>query len=227
MATIDKITETEVAVARLKEMISAEGLAEGDKLPAESELAQKMNVGASRVREAILVLQTLGYLAVQRGKGVFVAKSQDTTPEDPTHWFAEHAFQMGDFMETRSIIETAAVKVAVRRADASEIKELERIHKAFEEAMERDEIVALVEADKSFHHAIIKATHNRVLAIVNHRLERAFEKYRVKAFAIRESRLHSLQPHRNILDAITARDADRAEREMRNHLDVAYRNMPE
>ncbi len=225
MATSEIIAESEKAVTKLKELIATGRLSEGDKLPGERVLAQELGVGVARIREAILVLQTFGQLTIKRGKGVFVAGSHDNAPQDSIQWFSEHAFQMGDFMEARLLIEPAAARLAVRRATASETQEMEQIHETFERAIEREDMVALVEADREFHHTIIKATHNRVLAIIDHRLARAFEKYRVKSFSMRESRLNSLLSHRRVLKAIQERNEDAAEAEMRRHLDIAHRDM--
>ena len=226
MEATDKITQTEVAVERLQKLIIDKEMIEGDKLPPEKELATELAMGVSRIREAILVLQTLGILNIVRGKGVFVTKRREDTSESTVHWFSEHAFQMGDFMEARMIIESTAAKLAVQRADSTDIEELQRIHDTFQKAVHKGDIVALVETDKAFHHTIIKASHNRILSIINHRIERAFEKYRIQAFALKKSRSNSLARHDAILSAFRERDPEAAQREMQHHLDVAYKDIP-
>ncbi len=93
-----------------------------------------------------------------------------------------------------------------------------------EKAVKQDDVVAMVEADKAFHHAIIKSAHNKVLTILNHRLEKAFEKYRIEGFAMKEARQSTLTPHRSILEAMRSRDAERAQAEIRSHLDIRYKD---
>ena len=136
-------------------------------------------------------------------------------------WFAEHVEQMSDYMEARKAIETTSVQLAVKRAKDSEIEQLEQIHKIFENAVNENDIVALVEADKAFHNTIIKATHNKVLRVLYYTLERGFDKYRIEAFSIKKTHLNSLLHHRSIINAIEKRDAEAAQKAMKLHFDIS------
>ena len=127
-----------------------------------------------------------------------------------------------DAAEAVGLNRKMAISAASPRASSSEIQELEQIHKAFEKAILDDDVVGLSETDKAFHHTIIRAAHNKVFNIINHRLEEAFEKYRVKSFSIKQSRLRSLEQHRNIVQAMKNRDAEGAAREMVEHLDISH-----
>ena len=222
MNAIEKIATIETAVEGIRNLIATEAIAEGQMIPSETELVQKLNVDLSAVREAIVVLQALGYIEIQRVRGAVAAKPAEDALKSATQWFASHAEQMSDYMEARQAIESAAVTLAVQRASSSEIQELEQIHKAFEKAILDDDVVGLSETDKAFHHTIIRAAHNKVFNIINHRLEEAFEKYRVKSFSIKQSRLRSLEQHRNIVQAMKNRDAEGAAREMVEHLDISH-----
>jgi GntR family transcriptional repressor for pyruvate dehydrogenase complex len=225
MDPIKKITNIETAVSKMKQLISSGKLSSGKSFPSEKELSETLDVGRSAVREAVVVLQALGYIEIRRDTGEIVVKSNEDTPESTTHWFAEHVEQMSDYMEARQAIEVAAVRLAVQRASDIEIEQLEGIHSAFQKAMTDNDVAGLAESDKAFHQTIIRATHNKVLIIINHKLEEAFDKYRIKSFAISESRPRTLQQHRNIIAAIEKRDAAAAEREMMHHLDIAHRDL--
>ena len=219
-----KIADTAAAASRLKNFIVSDVIAEGDPLPTEQELAASLNIDRSAVREAVVVLQALGYIETSHGN-TFVVKLDNSLSENATHWFSEHVEQMGDYMEARQAIESAAAGLAAQRATLQEIEYLDQIHGAFESAHHEDDVAGLAQADKTFHDAVFRATHNRVLSIINHKLEKAFEKYRIKSFSIKESRPRTLNHHRSILDAIRNRDAKKAEREMRNHLDIGSRDV--
>ena len=221
MDAAEKIAVMEKAVADLKELITSGKIAKGSKLPEEKELAEKLKVGVATVREALLVLQAFGYVDIKRGEGSFAAKVEADAAQRASDWFADHVVQMSDYMEARQIIESRAAALAVQRADADEILEIENIHHEFEKAFEEDDVVALVEADKAFHHAIIKATQNRVLTIINHRIVRFFEKYRIEAFSLKDTRKNTFIQHSNILAAIKNRDAEKATNEMMHHLDIS------
>ncbi len=222
MNAIEKIATIETAVEGIRNLITTESIAEGQMIPSENELVQKLNVDLSAVREAIVVLQALGYIEIQKNGSAIVAKPGEDSLKSTAQWFASHAEQMSDYMEARQAIESAAVKLAVQRAGSSEIQQLEQIHEAFEKAILDDDIVGLSETDKAFHRAIIRSAHNKVFNIINHRLEEAFEKYRVKSFSIKQTRLRSLDQHRNIIQAMKNRDAEGAAKEMLEHLDISH-----
>jgi len=222
MNAIEKIATIETAVEGIRNLITTEAIAEGQMIPSESVLVKKLNVDLSAVREAIVVLQALGHIEIQRNRGVVVAKPAEDYLKSAAKWFASHAEQMSDYMEARQAIESAAVKLAVQRAGSSEIQQLEHIHEAFEKAVLDDDVVGLSEADKAFHNTIIRSAHNKVFNIINHRLEEAFEKYRVKSFSIKQTRLRSLDQHRDIIQAIKNRDSEGAAKEMLEHLDISH-----
>nr|WP_269432573.1 GntR family transcriptional regulator [Bacillus sp. FJAT-18017] len=59
-------------VRQLREMITADGLKSGDKIPSERELTERLNVGRSSVREALRALELLGLIETRRGEGTFI-----------------------------------------------------------------------------------------------------------------------------------------------------------
>ncbi|MEW9110236.1 MAG: GntR family transcriptional regulator [Cytobacillus gottheilii] len=61
-----------VIVKKLREMIAAENLKPGDKLPSERELSERLKVGRSSVREAFRALELLGLIETRRGEGTFI-----------------------------------------------------------------------------------------------------------------------------------------------------------
>ena len=56
-------------VKQLREMITADDLKSGDKIPSERELSERLNVGRSSVREALRALELLGLIETRRGEG--------------------------------------------------------------------------------------------------------------------------------------------------------------
>lgn len=59
-------------VKQLREMITADGLKSGDKIPSERELSERLSVGRSSVREALRALELLGLIETRRGEGTFI-----------------------------------------------------------------------------------------------------------------------------------------------------------
>lgn len=64
-------------VHQLRDMISKNGLKQGDKIPSERELSERLNVGRSSVREAFRALELLGLIETRRGEGTFLRDFRD------------------------------------------------------------------------------------------------------------------------------------------------------
>ncbi|MFC7715760.1 FadR/GntR family transcriptional regulator [Nonomuraea recticatena] len=59
----------EDVIAQIERRIADDGLTVGDRLPGERQLAEQLQVGRSSVREALRVLETLGVITSQAGRG--------------------------------------------------------------------------------------------------------------------------------------------------------------
>src|SRR5439155_1183121 len=102
-------------VRQIQDLIAAEHLQPGDRLPGERELADALSVSRQSVREALRVLDYLGVVVVRPGEGTFVA----TTPPAPVDaslysLLSERSFLL-DLLEARRILEEGIVHLAARR----------------------------------------------------------------------------------------------------------------
>ena len=68
---IEQSTMTEQVANRLVKLLSNGDLKPGDKLPPERELAKRLNVGRTTVREALKLLTLSGLLEARRGDGTY------------------------------------------------------------------------------------------------------------------------------------------------------------
>ena len=73
---IQRISVTDAVVDRLREMIENGEYKVGEKLSTETELCKMFKVSRTSVREALRVLQTMGYVEMLPGKGAFVSDFQ-------------------------------------------------------------------------------------------------------------------------------------------------------
>lgn len=64
-------------VERLRDMIAADGLCPGDRIPSERELSERLGFGRSSVREALRALELLGLIETRRGEGTFIKDFQE------------------------------------------------------------------------------------------------------------------------------------------------------
>jgi GntR family transcriptional repressor for pyruvate dehydrogenase complex len=221
MKAIEKVSVTDLVVKEIKEMCFSGTIEVGEKLPTEKALCEALKVGRSTVREALRVLQAMGIVEMRPGTGAFLRSKSEREPSGIAEWFQEHKLQLNDFMEVRIALEPLAVKLAIERGSEAEIREVEEVLLDFERALEQHDAVKLAISDETFHDSIAKATHNRLLIVINEKIADAFAGYRTRSFASAESAEHAKEPHRAILEAIKRRDVAGAQRHVRRHLEIS------
>jgi DNA-binding FadR family transcriptional regulator len=202
---------------QLATLIDAGEFPAGTRLPSERELAAALGVSRPSVREALIVLELAGKVRVRGGAGVFVSS--------PDSEIDELAVQDSPFelLRPRRVVEG---EIAMEAAHMALPEDLVAIRAAVDEMSRCSESRADA-ADREFHLAIAKATHNGTLVSVAQglwrksrgapwkRTERHFHSRRVRAAILRD--------HRAILAAIEAHDARRARAAMRRHLEQVER----
>lgn len=149
---------------RLEQMILDGNLAPEQKMPSERQLAARLGVSRSIIREALHELQGRGVVETRHGKGSFVARIvPEPENEGPLmQLFLGHARTLYDLLEVREQLEGQAAYLAAQRATE---KDRYLIAKAFT-AMEEADPLTNAELDHGFHRAIINASHNPVLVHV-------------------------------------------------------------
>ncbi len=98
-------------VGGLRNLIKEEDIKTGGKLPSERELAERMNVGRSTIREALRSLELLGLIETRRGEGTFLADFQKNQFVDVLSGFIlQQPTSIRDVRETRKIHEISAIQ---------------------------------------------------------------------------------------------------------------------
>lgn len=194
----------------------------GQKLPTEAAIMARFGVSRTVVREAISKLQAASLVETRHGIGTFVLAQTDTPS------FRINPNQLGTLhdvialLELRISIETEAAALAAVRRNEGNLRVMQDAMAAFLSAIEdgRDAIAA----DFQFHHEIARATQNNHFAdMMNSLGSQAIPRARLETTSPEEPqrlgylrRVH--QEHENILNAITAQDAESARAAMRTHL---------
>ena len=130
--------------------------AEGDKIPSERELCQKLGVGRASLREALKALEIMGMIETRLGDGTYVCKRSDFFSR-PLLWAIASSSEADarELVEARTLIEVELAGLAAEHANAEHLKELtqylDRMIKA------KNNPSDFVQADVDFHLAIGRA----------------------------------------------------------------------
>lgn len=142
--------------------IQESGLKAGDQLPTEKELAERMNVGRSTVREAITILKSRNIVEVRRGCGTYLADETGLIEDPLGLQFVEDKIQLAlDLGSVRMIIEPAVAELAAQNATEDDIVQLAYWNDQIEADIARG--VSHQQSDIEFHQAIAVATKNVVI----------------------------------------------------------------
>jgi GntR family transcriptional repressor for pyruvate dehydrogenase complex len=213
------------------------GLTAGERLPTETELAQRFGVSRGVARECLRSLEERGLVAVKHGSGAAVLPREEwdmLNPDVVTALLASDRGSrvLGDYLECRRLLEIEAAGLAAERATGRQLVALSNaLDRMTEAAVEAPGIPSAEaqfhEADVAFHRAVIRATGNLALGRMTEPVHRALAAAR-RPLARPEHRLgRSLPEHREILSAIAARDAHAARAAMRTHLLTVERYLRE
>lgn len=189
-----------VAYEWLKDHISSLPRAEGVFL-SESEVAAATNVSRTPVREALLRLETEGFVQIIPKRGIYVPAIGDD--------------EVAAAMEARELLEDWCVRRAVSRADIAD--ELHRLIDT--QTGLTDDPVAFIEADRAFHRAIVRRAGNPVVAGFYESLRERQVRMGIAALAASPERTSVvLAEHRAIADAVHSGDPEAAAESVRAHL---------
>ena len=204
--------------------IAAEGrFAPGEKLPNELAWSRELGVSRTTLREAIRTLAAQGVLEVRRGKGTFVSPRVEEIGDFGFGGLARVKGQLRDLFELRSIFEPRAARLACGRATGEELADILAKGEAVEACIRAG--ADRTRADRAFHAAIVRATHNefmvRLLPVINQAVETA-----IGAGEHREALAQvTLQDHALLMDFLRRRDGEGAEHAMAIHMRHAMDEM--
>ncbi len=209
---VDKI------IRQIRELISGGHLKPGDRLPPERQLAEKLGVGRTHVREAIRKLEFYGILKTLPQSGTFVAGIGITALEGLiTDVLQLDNHDFASLVETRVILETHTARLAALRRTPEDIVNLEKALDAYEKKVKTGQ--PAVEEDLLFHIKIAEASQNNVLKSLMLIITPDIVNNFIKLDVCKDGRFYrSLEEHHTILQHIVAGDAEAASEAMRAHL---------
>lgn len=208
----------DIVARQIRELLAAGVFKPGERLPPERDLAVRLGVGRSHVRDALKKLEFYGVLRTLPQNGTVV----DSLGVKAMQGFMANVLNLErkDFqslMNTRALLEVHAARLAARRADESRRREIAAAHEAFRICVEqgRDGL----EEDLFFHLRIAEGAESTVLcSLIGLMTPEILSLTRDLRICDRERTRAAFEEHENILKGILARDPEQAARAMTKHI---------
>jgi GntR family transcriptional repressor for pyruvate dehydrogenase complex len=200
-------TET---IEKIKAMILSGDVLPGEKLPPENELAERLGVSRSSLREAVRALAVLNVVEAKQGDGTYVTSLTPDVLLESMSFGIElvndpsllEVFQVRRFLETAA---TAASAISISEDELASLREcMARMDRA-------ESVEELVRADEEFHHIVVGATRNSVLVALMDNLSSRTVRARLWRGVIERGAVErTKQWHHAILEGLVARDPELA-----------------
>ena len=194
----------DVVFNTLRQAILKGELEPGERLM-EIQLAERLGVSRTPIREAIRKLELEGLVLMIPRKGAEVARISEKS--------------LRDVLELRRSLEELAIELACQRMTEEEIDELERAQEAFRKAVDSKDVMLMAETDEKYHEIIYQGTKNSRLVQILNNLREQMYRYRLEYIKDADKRQILLIEHDNILKAVRGRRVAEAKAAMREHID--------
>ncbi|MFE4621186.1 FadR/GntR family transcriptional regulator [Streptomyces sp. NPDC056747] len=157
----------ELVLESLERQVLAGELKAGDRLPPERELAPALGVSRSALREALRVMETIGVLVANVGRGPDAGARIVRNPDDALGRILRLHLALGsygveDVLEARVLLERSSVEAAARRASDEDLVEAEELLARMREA--GADVTLFNELDTAFHVLIARSSGNGLVS---------------------------------------------------------------
>lgn len=213
-------SRTQQVRTMITDYILREGIKAGEPIPPESKLIELTGASRSAVREALKVMEALGFVSIKRGSGTFVndinLEALTTQLIFASQRDADDGYStLRDMVQLRSVLETSLVRIACH-ADEQNIAEL-RVIIARMDAEQHAGYVT-TDTDREFHVALYERLGNALYAPLVSALFDAYIRVPFES-TIRKQQFAHAQRHRAIVDALESRDEAACVKAMKAHFD--------
>lgn len=169
----------------------------------ERRLAEQMAISRTPVREALARLEIDGLVKVQPRRGVFILRKS--------------VHDILDMLIAWAALEGMAARLATERASDAEIGSLRKIFAHFDHDLVHARIDEYSKRNIEFHMRIFEISHCRLLGTIADSLFIHMRAIRARTMSEDDRASRSIVDHIHIIEALEQRDADLAERLVREH----------
>ncbi|MFD5565296.1 FadR/GntR family transcriptional regulator [Kitasatospora griseola] len=206
LSTTRRTPLSDQVIAQLRAQITSGEWPVGSRIPTEAELVDQLGVARNTIREAVRALAHNGLVDIRQGSGTYVLATSELAGVMHRRFADADQSQVA---ELRATLETSAAGFAATRRTARDLELLDAALARRDAAWHAGVPEDFIQADAAFHHAVVAAAHNDVLAAIYADLGEVLLAH------LRHDVGPDLLPHRwvshsDILDAIRSGDAEKA-----------------
>lgn len=222
-APVYKVVRTsrlyEQIVQQIEESVLKGTLKPGDQLPAERELAQRLGVSRTAVREAVKTLREKGLVEAYSGRGTFITDGTSLAARQSFDLMVKLGQPEGSphLAELRLILEPGIAALAAVRAEEEHLTTMREAVAVMDRAQRDPE--AYIEADLDFHLALAEAAANPLILSLIDSIVGLLREQRIKIFNVEGGPQRGQIHHKRIMSAVERHDPEMARAAMRSHLE--------
>ncbi|MEA5361654.1 FadR/GntR family transcriptional regulator [Amycolatopsis sp., V23-08] len=202
-------------VDHLRAMIDSGELAPGSRLPAERVLCEELGISRGSLRQALRVLDSIGYVQIRAGSGTYVAEQRE---QPLSTWFTEHDQLVEKLFDLRATVEPTLADRLARHATAKVVSRLEDNVAEMAQAAEDGDMLRVIATDAEFHRVIAQNAGNDDVAGLLRSVLALVGEERRAALRLPGQIRKAVDDHRAILDAIRRSDPAEARERTLKHL---------
>jgi GntR family transcriptional repressor for pyruvate dehydrogenase complex len=203
---------------RLMELVRNDGLQPGDRLPSVQSLASRFAVAQPTMRESLRRLQAVGLVEIRHGSGIYLRRGAQRIVLSNPHPGQLSRRTVVDLLDARLQVEPELAARAAQRASDGDIATLRTTLTAAGAHLSGDDD-ALHRLNMDFHRHVARLAGNTVMSQVIDSLVDVYGAEQRLVLNLYGDRRRDHEDHLAILDALAARDPDRARQLMHDHLE--------
>ncbi|AOE62308.1 FCD domain-containing protein [Pseudomonas corrugata] len=212
---ISSSTVVNSVVEKLRAALARGQWRSGDMLPGQRELAEQLGISRPSLREAVIVLETLGLVRSMPGKGVVVLEASASDIHESN---AVAGASLEDVLQLRYTLEPFIVGLVAQSISNKEVGQLRLTLMDMREALEANDNDACASAYIAFHEELFALTSNPIFHSVVQQTSNALKQ---SADVLRNSPEHlaeRLEENEAVVRAIRGKNSAQASAEMRRHI---------
>ncbi len=215
----DKISSS--IIQQIKSAILSGEVSPGEALPPEKDLVEQFGVSKHTLREALRTLESMGLITIKRGAGGGPVVSEvdiETARESFANFLHFKNVSLSDLSEVRILIEPYLARKAAESFTQQDLDNLNEFQEQCQKLYDQGKTLVGAKAEIGFHVYLAERTGNAVLLVILDFVNNLLTDLKQSINPGKQFAKDVLVAHQRIIDAITAKDGERASQYMLEHI---------